>query len=61
MCLKRLKGLTKVHLVDAGFLWTEPHSNRLKVKLRIQKEVRCMTLKLSMGNPKEGEGWSIGI
>ncbi|KAK2090605.1 ribosome-binding protein [Saguinus oedipus] len=28
-----------VRLVDAGFVWTEPHSKRLKVKLTIQKEV----------------------
>lgn len=39
VCLKRIKGLQKVHLVDAGFIWTEPHSKRLKVKLTIQKEV----------------------
>jgi nonsense-mediated mRNA decay protein 3 len=39
ICLKRLKGLSKVHLVDAGFVWTEPHSKRIKVKLTIQKEV----------------------
>lgn len=38
-CLKRIKGLNKVRLVDAGFVWTEPHSKRLKVKLTIQKEV----------------------
>jgi nonsense-mediated mRNA decay protein 3 len=25
--------------VDAGFVWTEPHSRRIKVKLTIQKEV----------------------
>ena len=25
--------------MDAGFIWTEPHSRRLKVKLVIQKEV----------------------
>ncbi|GFY75188.1 60S ribosomal export protein NMD3 [Trichonephila inaurata madagascariensis] len=37
-CLKKLKGLKQVHLVDATFLWTEPHSKRLKVKLIIQKE-----------------------
>ena len=29
----------KVRLVDAGFVWTEPHSKRIKVKLTIQKEV----------------------
>ena len=39
MCLKKLKGLNKVHLVDAGFVWTEPHSKRIKVKLTVQKEV----------------------
>ncbi len=25
-------------LVDANFLWTEPHSKRLKVKVIVQKE-----------------------
>ncbi|XP_052764835.1 60S ribosomal export protein NMD3-like [Mya arenaria] len=39
ICLKRLKGLNKVRLVDAGFVWTEPHSMRIKVKLTVQKEV----------------------
>eukprot|EP00761_Pharyngomonas_kirbyi_P013305 gb/GECH01013332.1/.p1 GENE.gb/GECH01013332.1/~~gb/GECH01013332.1/.p1 ORF type:complete len:473 (+),score=84.86 gb/GECH01013332.1/:1-1419(+) len=39
ICLKKIKGLKKVKLVDANFLWTEPHSKRLKVKLTIQKEV----------------------
>eukprot|EP00897_Mesotaenium_endlicherianum_P005218 jgi/Mesen1/4724/ME000241S03763 len=38
-CLKRVKNLSKVKLVDAGFVWTEPHSKRLKLKLTIQKEV----------------------
>ena len=28
-----------MRLVDAGFVWTEPHSKRIKVKLTIQKEV----------------------
>ncbi|KAI9320738.1 NMD3 family-domain-containing protein [Dichotomocladium elegans] len=31
LCLKKLKGLNKVRLVDAGFIWTEPHSKRIKV------------------------------
>jgi nonsense-mediated mRNA decay protein 3 len=39
VCLKKIKGLNKVRLVDAGFIWTEPHSKRIKVKLSIQKEV----------------------
>lgn len=38
-CLKRVKGLQKVKLVDAGFIWTEPHSKRLKVKVTVQAEV----------------------
>ena len=38
-CIKRVKGLNKVKLVDAGFVWTEPHSKRLKTKLTVQKEV----------------------
>ncbi|XP_074656149.1 60S ribosomal export protein NMD3-like [Tubulanus polymorphus] len=39
ICLKKLKGLSKVRLIDASFVWTEPHSKRIKVKLTIQKEV----------------------
>ncbi|ORZ16518.1 NMD3 family-domain-containing protein [Absidia repens] len=44
LCLKKLKGLNKVRLVDAGFIWTEPHSRRIKVKLTIQKEVFANTI-----------------
>lgn len=43
-CLRRLKGLSKVKLVDANFVWTEPHSKRIKVKLTIQKEVFTNTI-----------------
>jgi len=39
LCLKKLKGLAKVKLIDANFLWTEPHSKRIKLKLSIQAEV----------------------
>lgn len=38
-CIKRLKNLNKVRLIHAEFVWTEPHSKRIKVKLRVQKEV----------------------
>lgn len=31
LCLRKLKALNKVKLVDAGFIWTEPHSKRIKV------------------------------
>ncbi|CAG8574926.1 5459_t:CDS:2 [Acaulospora colombiana] len=44
LCLKKLKGLNKVRLIDAGFIWTEPHSKRIKVKLTIQKEVFASTI-----------------
>lgn len=39
LCLKKLKGLKELKLVDAGFIWTEPHSKRIKVKLTVHKEV----------------------
>ncbi|KAL5564421.1 hypothetical protein UlMin_027585 [Ulmus minor] len=38
-CVKRLKNLNRVRLVHAEFIWTEPHSKRIKVKLKIQKEI----------------------
>lgn len=34
-----MKGLNKVRLKEASFVWTEPHSRRLIVRLTIQKEV----------------------
>ena len=39
LCIKKVKGLQRVKLIDAQWIWTEPHSMRLKVKLTIQKEV----------------------
>jgi len=39
LCLKKLKNLSRVKLIDATFVWTEPHSKRVKVKLSIQGEV----------------------
>ncbi|CAG2162212.1 unnamed protein product [Oppiella nova] len=43
-CLKKLKSLNKVNLVDATFVWTEPHSKRIKIKLTVQKEVMGGTI-----------------
>lgn len=43
-CLRRIPHLNKIKLVDAAFIWTEPHSRRLKVKLTIQKEVFNSTI-----------------
>ncbi|CAB3222820.1 unnamed protein product [Arctia plantaginis] len=44
LCLKKIKGLNRVKLVDAGFVYTEPHSKRIKVKLTIQGEVGLNTV-----------------
>ena len=44
ICLKKLKGLNKVRLIDASFIWTEPHSRRIKVKVTIQGEAMLNTL-----------------
>lgn len=38
LCLSKIKGLNKVKLVDTTFIWTEPHSKIIKLKLTIQKE-----------------------
>ncbi|KNH09382.1 hypothetical protein XU18_0067 [Perkinsela sp. CCAP 1560/4] len=40
LCLKRVRGLNKVKIVDACFIWTEPHSRRVKVKITIEKEIQ---------------------
>mmetsp|Transcript_38426 Transcript_38426/g.95583 ORF Transcript_38426/g.95583 Transcript_38426/m.95583 type:complete len:588 (+) Transcript_38426:183-1946(+) len=39
LLLRKPRGLAMVKLADASFVWTEPHSRRLKLKLTIQKEV----------------------
>eukprot|EP00871_Galdieria_phlegrea_P005259 jgi/Galph1/5734/GphlegSOOS_G4308.1 len=44
LCIKKIRGLKKLHLVDASFIWTEPHSKRIKVKLTVQKEVFHQTV-----------------
>lgn len=44
LCLKKLKLPSTVKLVDAGFLWTEPHSRRLKLKVSVQKQVYANTV-----------------
>lgn len=42
--LKRIKGLNKLRLVDAALIWTEPHSKRLKVRIKVQQEVWVMVM-----------------
>ena len=39
LCLSKIKGLNKVQLIDSSFIWTEPHSKEIKIKLTIQKEI----------------------
>ena len=55
LCLGHVSGLKsnkhsqkqkqqKIRLVDAGWIWTEPHSMRLKVRLTVQREVQKGTI-----------------
>ena len=37
LCLSKLRGLKKLKLVDVSFVYTEPHSRRIKLKLTVQK------------------------
>ena len=39
LLLKKPRGLAAVRLVDASFVWTEPHSKRIKLRVTIQKEI----------------------
>ena len=38
LCLRKLRGLNKVRIIDASFIWTEPHSRRIKLKITVQQE-----------------------
>ena len=44
VCLRVIKGLDKVKLLDANWIWTEPHSRRLKLRLTIQKDALGVTI-----------------
>lgn len=44
LCLKKIRGLSKVRLIDAKFRWTEPHSRRVRIVLTIQKEAFTSTI-----------------
>ena len=39
LCVRKIRGLARLKLTDAAWIWTEPHSMRLKLKLTVQKEV----------------------
>lgn len=53
LCLRRLRGLTKVRIIDASFIWTEPHSKRVKVKITVQQEVSFRSLRSLFAPPWE--------
>lgn len=51
LCLSKVSGLSKnkkkdsiLRLVDAAWIWTEPHCMRLKVRITVQKEVHAGTI-----------------
>ncbi|EKX73915.1 nonsense-mediated mRNA decay protein, putative [Theileria equi strain WA] len=39
LCLKKIKGINLLKIIDAKFNWTEPHSKKLKLQILVQKEV----------------------
>ncbi|KAI3389360.1 hypothetical protein SNEBB_004297 [Seison nebaliae] len=39
ICMKKIKNINTMRISNASFIWTEPHSKRLKIKLSVQKEV----------------------
>ena len=40
LVLKKIKGITKaIKILDAHLVWTEPHSKRIKVRVKISREV----------------------
>ena len=56
LCLKRISGLKKLKLVDAKFVWTEPHSRRTKLALTVQKDI---TTELTLQQSFEVEFYEI--
>lgn len=39
ICLKKIQNLKKIKIIDASFIWTEPHSKKIKIQCVVQKEV----------------------
>jgi nonsense-mediated mRNA decay protein 3 len=49
ICLKAIPALQstaepRLHLIDAGWVWTEPHSMRWKVRLTVRTEIQAVTV-----------------
>ncbi|CCI45656.1 unnamed protein product [Albugo candida] len=39
LCLKSVSNLKKYKLIDANYIWTEPHSKRIKVEIIVEQEI----------------------
>jgi len=39
LCLRKLRGLKHVRLVDASWIWTEAHSRRMRIKLTVARDL----------------------
>lgn len=39
VCLRKVKGLSKAKVLSAAWVWTEPHSMRLKIAVDVEKSV----------------------
>lgn len=48
LCLKTIKGLKNVKIVDSSFIWQEPNCKVVKVKIQIQRECEGVTLEKGM-------------
>ena len=65
LCLKRLKNLSKVKLIDAIFVWTEPHSKRIKVLIWKFKKLLIITVLFVLQPiifwfaPAKGSNWKL--
>jgi nonsense-mediated mRNA decay protein 3 len=35
ICMQKVRGLNRVKIIDASFVWTEPHSRRIKLKMTV--------------------------
>jgi nonsense-mediated mRNA decay protein 3 len=39
ICLKKLCGLTKLKLLEANFIWSEEHSKRIFIFVKVEKAI----------------------
>lgn len=39
ICLTKIKGISRFKIVDSNFVYTEPHSKRIHIKIKVRKEV----------------------